>query len=85
MNVDELTGRWDYSTLPANVSIGRGCFIERKQTLERFRSTLEPGLVIGDGARNRGLERRPDSYYFMEAKWAFVRRIFWGYNKWLLR
>jgi acetyltransferase-like isoleucine patch superfamily enzyme len=51
MNVDDLTGRWDYSTLPANVSLGRGCFIERKQSLERFRSTRQPGLVIGDGVQ----------------------------------
>jgi acetyltransferase-like isoleucine patch superfamily enzyme len=49
VDTDELTGQWDYSTLPANVHVGRDCFIERKQSLERFRSTLDPGLVIGDG------------------------------------
>lgn len=48
MNVDELTGRWDYATLPPNVRLGRDVFIERKQSLERFRSELDPGLVIGD-------------------------------------
>lgn len=51
MNVDELTGQWDYSTLPKNIRIGRDCFIERKQSLERFRSELDPGLVIGDGVQ----------------------------------
>jgi len=51
VNADELTGTWDYGTLPANVRIGRGCFIERKQSLERFRSVRDPGLVLGDGVR----------------------------------
>jgi acetyltransferase-like isoleucine patch superfamily enzyme len=49
MDVSDLTGSWDYSTLPANVIVGRNCFIERKQSLERFRSTRDPGLVLGDG------------------------------------
>jgi acetyltransferase-like isoleucine patch superfamily enzyme len=50
-DVADVTGRWDLSTLPANVRIGRGCFIERKQSLERFRSTRDPGLVLGDGVQ----------------------------------
>jgi acetyltransferase-like isoleucine patch superfamily enzyme len=48
-DVREVTGSWDYATLPPNVRIGRGCFIERRQSLDRFRSTRDPGLVIGDG------------------------------------
>lgn len=43
-----LTGRWDYSTLPANVRLGHDCFIERKSSFERYRSDREVGLVLGD-------------------------------------
>jgi acetyltransferase-like isoleucine patch superfamily enzyme len=45
----EITGTWDYSTLPSNVRIGPGCYIERKQSLSRFRSRRDPGLVLGSG------------------------------------
>jgi acetyltransferase-like isoleucine patch superfamily enzyme len=46
-----VTGDWDYSTLPANVHLGDGCWIERPQSFERFRSTREPGVDLGDGVR----------------------------------
>ena len=36
MDVAEITGAWDYATLPANVSVGRGCFLERKESFRRF-------------------------------------------------
>jgi hypothetical protein len=44
-----VTGEWDYAELPANVHLGRGCWIERPQSFERFRSTRMPGAVLGDG------------------------------------
>jgi acetyltransferase-like isoleucine patch superfamily enzyme len=47
----EITGTWDYDKLPANVRIGAGCFIERKGSFERFRSTRDPGLVMDDRVR----------------------------------
>jgi acetyltransferase-like isoleucine patch superfamily enzyme len=47
MDVSELVGTWDYGTLPANVVLGDGCFLERKASFDRFRSTSEPGLVLG--------------------------------------
>ena len=47
----ELTGAWDYSQLPANVVIGDGCYLERRDAFERFRSERTPGLVLGDRAR----------------------------------
>lgn len=43
-----LTGSWDHSLLPKNVRVGAGCFLEREESFERFRSTREPGLVLGD-------------------------------------
>ena len=46
-----ITGAWDYSTLPANVVVGSGCFLERKQSFASFRSKREPGLVLGDRVR----------------------------------
>lgn len=44
----ELTGDWDYTTLPKNIRLGEGCWLERKGSFVRFRSTRDPGLVIGD-------------------------------------
>lgn len=46
-DVREVTGEWDRTRLPANISLGERCWIERPQTLQRFRSTREPGLVLG--------------------------------------
>ena len=48
MDIDELTGSWDYRTLPPNVAAGAGCFLERKDSFKRFRSTRQPGLVLGE-------------------------------------
>jgi acetyltransferase-like isoleucine patch superfamily enzyme len=47
-DVRTVTGEWDYRALPANVKLGHGCWIERPQSFERFRSTQTPGLVLGD-------------------------------------
>lgn len=49
MDSREITGDWDYGTLPANVRVGPGCFIERRDSFRRFRSTRDPGLVLGAG------------------------------------
>lgn len=46
-----ITGRWDYQTLPANVRLGTDCFLERRESFKRFRSTRQPGLVLGDRVR----------------------------------
>jgi len=48
-DVREVIGEWDYATLPANVRLGRDCWIERPQSFERFRSTRMPGVVLSDG------------------------------------
>ena len=48
-DVRTVTGAWDYTTLPANVRLGDGCWIERPQSFERFRSTRMPGALLGDG------------------------------------
>jgi acetyltransferase-like isoleucine patch superfamily enzyme len=48
MNIDTITGAWDYSGLPANVRLGGNCFIERKDSFDRFRSVQNPGIVLGD-------------------------------------
>lgn len=45
---EEITGAWDYGTLPRNVVVGRECFLERKDSFARFRSERQPGLVMGD-------------------------------------
>jgi acetyltransferase-like isoleucine patch superfamily enzyme len=47
----DITGDWDYSTLPSNVRVGTDCWIERRDSFSRFRSVQEPGLVLGDRVR----------------------------------
>ena len=46
-----FTGDWDYSSLPANVRLGRDCFLERRESFGRFRSQRDAGLVLGDRVR----------------------------------
>ena len=43
-----ITGGWDFAALPKNLRIGADCYLERRDSFKRFRSTLEPGLVLGD-------------------------------------
>jgi acetyltransferase-like isoleucine patch superfamily enzyme len=47
VDIREITGIWEYASLPRNVELGAGCFIERKESFRRFRSTREPGLRLG--------------------------------------
>src|SRR6185436_9006114 len=54
INEDDLkaiTGAWNYSDLPANVKLGADCFIERRDSFKRYRSTRDPGLVLGRGVK----------------------------------
>ncbi len=51
LDVRELTGDWDYSALPSNIRIGEGCYLERKESFQRFRSRHDPGIVLGNGVR----------------------------------
>jgi acetyltransferase-like isoleucine patch superfamily enzyme len=50
-DLDDITGAWDYGELPGNVVVGEGVWLERRDSFGRFRSTREPGLVLGDGVR----------------------------------
>jgi len=47
----EITGQWDYTSLPANVRLGQDCWLERKDSFSSFRSRQSPGLVLGDRVR----------------------------------
>lgn len=49
--VREITGEWDHATLPDNIRVGEGCYLERRESFKRFRSTRHPGLVLGRGVR----------------------------------
>jgi len=44
----EITGGWDYHTLPKNVQVGEGCYLERKNSMQRYRSVRQPGLKLGN-------------------------------------
>ena len=52
--LSEVSGTWDRSGLAANIRLGDDVWIERPQTLQRFRSTRQPGLTVGDGCRIYG-------------------------------
>jgi acetyltransferase-like isoleucine patch superfamily enzyme len=45
---EALTGGWARETLPRNIRVGVECHLERRDSFKRFRSTREPGLVLGD-------------------------------------
>ncbi|MDM9379811.1 acyltransferase [Chlorogloeopsis sp. ULAP01] len=47
MDTREFTGEWDYSTLPDNIWIEPGCYLERKESFQPFRSQQNPGLILG--------------------------------------
>lgn len=51
IDVSTLTGDWDYSSLPDNVRLGADVWLEDRQAFRRFRSTRDPGLVLGDRVR----------------------------------
>lgn len=47
----DITGQWDYASLPSNVRVGHDCWLERKDSFGSFRSQQNPGLVLGDRVR----------------------------------
>lgn len=49
--LNEMTGNWDYGSLPPNVHLGKDCFIESKSAFDLFASEQDPGLVLGDRVR----------------------------------
>jgi acetyltransferase-like isoleucine patch superfamily enzyme len=42
-----ITGSWSYKELPSNVNIGPDCYLERRDSFKRYRSTQHPGLTLG--------------------------------------
>ena len=48
---DEISGSWNYADLPSNVQLGKECWLERKSSFARFRSSRRPGLILGDRVR----------------------------------
>lgn len=50
-DLKSLTGTWDYASLPKNVQVGPDCYLERRDSFKRFRSTREPGLTLGARVR----------------------------------
>ncbi|MFC1971404.1 acyltransferase [Chloroflexota bacterium] len=51
MDNNELLGTWDYRSLPPNIHIGNGCFLEYRGSFRNFKSQQDPGLIIGDRVR----------------------------------
>ena len=51
MDIKEITGKWDYSSLPENIVFGKDCWFERRTSFSRFRSIQKPGLVLGNNVK----------------------------------
>jgi acetyltransferase-like isoleucine patch superfamily enzyme len=49
--IAELDGSWDHHRLPHNVAVGQDAWIERRASLDGFRSERDPGLVLGRNVR----------------------------------
>jgi acetyltransferase-like isoleucine patch superfamily enzyme len=43
-------GDWYPGSLPSNIRLGEGALVETSYSFTRYRSTAEPGLVVGRGA-----------------------------------
>jgi acetyltransferase-like isoleucine patch superfamily enzyme len=48
IEIRDLTGEWDYATLPDSIRIGEDCYLEHRGSFERMRSLRNPGLLLGD-------------------------------------
>lgn len=80
MDMCEFTGGWDYTSLPANIRIGQGCYLEDRSLFTRSRSQLDPGLVIGDRVRAYTWTRftvEPEGRLVIGADCVLVGAIFW--------
>jgi acetyltransferase-like isoleucine patch superfamily enzyme len=53
----EVTGGWDYSSLPPNVRVHESCFIEMPASFENCRSRQDPAVTLGAGVRVFGWTR----------------------------
>jgi acetyltransferase-like isoleucine patch superfamily enzyme len=53
----EVTGGWDYGSLPGNVHLGEGCFIEMPESFAGCRSACDPAVTLGDRVRVYGWTR----------------------------
>jgi acetyltransferase-like isoleucine patch superfamily enzyme len=51
MIIADVTGEWDYTNLPPNVIVGTNCFLERRESFRRYRSTRDVGLALGSRVR----------------------------------
>jgi acetyltransferase-like isoleucine patch superfamily enzyme len=80
MDIRDHTGEWDYSTLPPNVRVGAGCYLEDVGSFRRFRSRREPGLVIGNGVRayhETAFTVEPEGYLEVGDDSTLVGAVFW--------
>jgi acetyltransferase-like isoleucine patch superfamily enzyme len=80
VDIGELTGDWDYSTLPANVRVGHRCFLEDRGSFRKFLSRQDPGLIIGDRVKAynwTAFSVDPTGYLEVGDDCTLVGAIFW--------
>lgn len=80
MDASDLSGAWDYNTLPANVRIGPGCYLENRGSFRRFLSRRDPGLILGARVHIytwAALSVEPDGVLSVGDESVLVGPIFW--------
>jgi acetyltransferase-like isoleucine patch superfamily enzyme len=80
MDIADVAGGWDYSTLPTNIRFGAHCYFECRQSFEHFRSKKVPGLVIGDRVNIynwAALSAGEDGYIEIGDDSVLVGPVFW--------
>ena len=80
MSIEDHIGDWDYTDLPANIQIGDGCYLEDRGSFRRFRSTHDPGLVLGKRVRvynGTAFSVEPDGAVHVDDDATLVGAIFW--------
>lgn len=60
-----VTGAWDYTTLPSNISLGEDCFLEMPESFEGCRSVRDRAVTLGNRVAVYGWTRfnlQPSGY-----------------------
>lgn len=79
LDPDRFTGSWEHDELPAGVRVGEGCWIASPGAFDRFRSTRDPGCVLGDRVQvhmGTALTVEPDGQLVVGADSTLVGAVF---------
>lgn len=83
-DVRDFNGAWDYGTLPDNIRVGEGCYLEGKGSFARMRSQRDIGLVLGDRVQVytwTAFSIEPDGMIEVGDDSTLAGAVFWCANK----